>query len=93
MCASSHFGTKAESLLGNHQRLVTIATMLVHFSPQSFNSLPQSVQTAFMELKKVEYRIAKTKELPIEDCRIEAAGDEADGAVPGVEVGDGEGGG
>ena len=67
MCACSHFGTKAESLLRNHQRLVTIATMLVHFSPQSFNSLPQSVQTAFMELKKVEYRIAKTKELPIEE--------------------------
>ena len=35
MCASSHFGTKAESLLGNHQRLVTIATMLVEISETS----------------------------------------------------------
>ena len=61
MCASSHFGTKAESLLINHQQLVTIATMPVHFSLQVFNSWPLSVQTAFMEMKKAEDRTKKMK--------------------------------
>ena len=35
--------------------------MLVHFSPQSFNSLPQSVQTAFMEVKTAEDMTKKMK--------------------------------
>jgi len=61
VCASSHFGTKAESLLINHQQLVTIATMPVHFSLQVFNSWPLSVQTAFMEMKKAEDRTKKMK--------------------------------
>ena len=52
MFACSHFGTKAESLLGNHQQLVTIATMD-----------PMQATQAYVKLNKAQARTKKAEEL------------------------------